>query len=862
MAENTLVPIHSLRQRLDSASLLIVRGSVLVSLVYATWHYGAVESSALLRLSIAVGIGLVASLGARDLWGRRGLGIPTVFAALMFAWIAYAGLQVSPAEGPLKIWFSRSHQNAAQFLSDNAELAIASARLSPTLQNTTDEVEAAIAKARDVWGTAIPEDTMQAMVPYAISLGLAMLAAIGFRTLRSRRVLLIVIIANAVAMSAWGIIQRAGGGLEILPGILNDATGHPFGSFIYKNAGAAAILPALASLLALKMITDRGGRATNQWQTVARFAILFAGGILISGLVASLSRGAWFALLIGGAVVAPVVGISIRDRRSWFVVAGLAALMLAIAMTTGITDDISKRAGQIDGELMSQDQRWGEWADGFQTALAHLPSGSGLGTYGYASLPFQSEPRGYWFRDAHNQFLEVFTETGLIGISILVSGIVWFSLVSIGLVRQSRAASSRRNSGHRELLAWGVVGIAIICFGVVQSSFDFVLKIPANMMLYAILISVIATVATPTHQSRMPIGPVLLSLILVCVSFSLASRNRFGDEAIAATSIARLNEAGETGSISDDDIRASLATLDEAIRRQPLRSGLHLQRALVDLTNYRLELVKAAESQGVHLGYRDSRIASVHALVMSRQPADREAILADFIGSEELRQPLARAVADLGHASQLNPYQPHPHLRLALIAPIVGLPTDRFLAASAKLANNSQDLLFDNGLIAFYQGDTETMLDQWSKSIAVNHDWLQPALDMAVQRVSVSRVVERLVPANRPDRIMEMLRKDRDADVDEILEFVKSTDRFNPAQRDATLASLYEMIGKMDDAIDHWKKATTGRLKDPNFRLSLALALQKANRIDEAIDQAVLGQRLFPDDDRFDQIARSARKRL
>ncbi|MCA9134855.1 MAG: hypothetical protein KDA45_16920, partial [Planctomycetales bacterium] len=103
-------------------------------------------------------------------------------------------------------------------------------------------------------------------------LGTAFVAAgLLLDTRRARYALLAVLAVNVVALCCWGIVQRSLGTTNLLPGVANYVPGsNPFGSFIYKNSGGAAVvlgISALAGILTHRIVRllalrpSAGGRA-------------------------------------------------------------------------------------------------------------------------------------------------------------------------------------------------------------------------------------------------------------------------------------------------------------------------------------------------------------------------------------------------------------------------------------------------------------------------------------------------------------------------------------------------------------------------------------------------------------------------
>ncbi|TWT79209.1 O-Antigen ligase [Planctomycetes bacterium CA13] len=880
----------------DLFALAVVRAIVLVSLIYGAWHYGGVHAVALQRLSWLSVIGLIAALGVTETWSRRSNLMPKVFLFLLAGWLAYGWIQFAPTPSVLEPWFDRADQQTAHFLESIDSIGKAAKNLDEVAASRIQSLE----NTQTNRGSVVATLTQHALVPYQIAMALAVLAAIGFRTDNSKRWLLWTIILNGTAIAVWGIVQRAGNGSEILPGIENHFDGNPFGSFIYKNAGAAALLPAIVSLVILSLVnrpkqsdgtyrqTRTAGRSvwTKQMRTMMTMIQILLGGILVTGLIASLSRAAWAALLVAMIAISFRLGVSIKDRRIWVVLLGLVGLLIAVSLTTGISDTLQTRAGQVNLKNVSADERWEQWRDGFDAALANLPSGSGLGTYGYASLPFQSKARRSWFREAHNQYLEVFEEMGLVGISIIIAGMLWFSIISYRLSKTKPAKGFRgETSNTTNLKMWGIIGIAILVCGSVQSIVDFVLKIPANLILYSVMISVVAvsrqaalesmspklTVAEGTRLRKFgmlagfPLPWVLVGIVMAIVGISLSGKKIRGDACLA--SIVR-DDSSDV--VSLEQLDNQLVIVDRAIAEAPLRVDLYAARARVDLLRYRKGLVQVAANQGVAIKLANTEMGAIHPLLMSQSPANRELLRDEFLTDQILRESLAAVLVDLHGALRLNPYHPHTHLRLAMIAPLAGFSTSPWLQNSVALGNNSPDILFDNGLVAYYGNDTETMIDQWSKALSISHERLQTILDVSSERASLVTVVERLVPATRPDQIIDLIKKrgedsialSGDSEVAEVRDYLDSSDRFDEVRRHVTLAGLNDLLDQPDAAAEHWKKALRLSPLDVHIRLSLAQSLLAGGHPNEALDQAVLGQRLFPDETRFKNKADAIRREI
>ena len=119
------------------------------------------------------------------------------------------------------------------------------------------------------------------------------------------------------------------------------------------------------------------------------------------------------------------------------------------------------------------------WTHSLKIISDYPLMGTGLGTFGALTpiLERESVPRA--IVHAHNDYLEYLSELGLIGFLLFFGGIFYIVVVSFITWRKRR---------HREVkgLALGGV-ISLICI-LTHSLTDFNLQIPANMVLFSVVL--------------------------------------------------------------------------------------------------------------------------------------------------------------------------------------------------------------------------------------------------------------------------------------------------------------------------------------------------------------------------------------
>jgi tetratricopeptide (TPR) repeat protein len=239
-----------------------------------------------------------------------------------------------------------------------------------------------------------------------------------------------------------------------------------------------------------------------------------------------------------------------------------------------------------------------------------------------------------------------------------------------------------------------------------------------------------------------------------------------------------------------------------------------------------------------------------------------------------MRSMLANGLSDLAFALSSNPLSPRGHLTGSVLSPLTGMPVKPWLESTAALVNNSADMLYLNGLFAFQSNELDLAVNQWSKSLSINHHFLKPIHDLAQQKLPAIRVATDLIPASRPDYYIRMIQSTQretsepDAAVydrvlaESIIRHLKTNSLVEPGRRHATIAGIQQLLGDVDDAVLSWEDALRLHTRDPSYRLEYAQSLVRVGRNDEALQQAMLGQSLNPVDRRFEHLTVRIRQEI
>ncbi len=290
---------------------------------------------------------------------------------------------------------------------------------------------------------------------------------------------LAVTIASGVIQAAIGLYQYYWGvgpqGFLLMEGNLLRA----YGTFRQPNPYAGYLgltLPLAYSLalhyagrlrlaLGLRRRSEDGPRTVSWRPLLALVATAAATAVIVAGIYASQSRGAWI-----GMVAAVVVVTAIRSRRAMILFASLAvvaAVLFALGATDLLPASITQRFAGVLPTLQIPNiattevtdanfpviERLAHWQAALDMWRDHLWLGVGFGNY---APVYPAYAIGRWLDPlghAHNFYLNVAAETGLLGLLAYLA--FWLFAFRLGLL------SIRANRQFLRAAAVGAVGVLV-----------------------------------------------------------------------------------------------------------------------------------------------------------------------------------------------------------------------------------------------------------------------------------------------------------------------------------------------------------------------------------------------------------------
>ena len=273
----------------------------------------------------------------------------------------------------------------------------------------------------------------------------------------------------------------------------HDAGARPFGPFINRNHAGTWSLLALFLCFGSLQWRRAAGSPSRAWSWRARVADALDGRSLMLGLATllltvSVAAGASRSAMAGLAAAALFVAIAAPGRAQrghsalWTAAIAISAMLAVIAYA-----DLDRLMSRVDEtRQLGLSQRVAIWRDTLAIVRDFPIAGVGSGNFANAMRVYQSGDRTYFWNEAHNEYLQIAAEGGLL---LVVP-------VAVGLAALCRAGR-RAWTEAGDHLRWMRVGAAAsLVAGATQSIWETGVTLPANGMLAAVAAAILV------HRSR------------------------------------------------------------------------------------------------------------------------------------------------------------------------------------------------------------------------------------------------------------------------------------------------------------------------------------------------------------------------
>jgi O-antigen ligase len=336
-----------------------------------------------------------------------------------------------------------------------------------------------------VIGTAYRQVTYSHLLLYA---AYGMLAFVVTQTLRRSsqfEMLAKLFTGYGALLASFAILQGMAPNGKIYWLLTAQQGGSIYGPYVNRNhyAGLMEMLLPFPMVLAATQFTN-GSRK----MVVAGIAALMAASIFLSG-----SRGGMIAFA-AEIVVLAILLVRKRDG-SWKqpLMLGMFLALVVIFLVWLGGNEVTRRLISIHSEAREEINggvRLSIDRDCLRMLIKRPILGWGLGTFPIVYPEFRSFYTTFFVNQAHNDYLQLLVETGLVGFSIAI----WF------LVVMFRQASGKLKNWTETASGALTVSALLGCIGILVHSFlDFNLQIPANAALFYVLCALAAS--APIQES-------------------------------------------------------------------------------------------------------------------------------------------------------------------------------------------------------------------------------------------------------------------------------------------------------------------------------------------------------------------------
>lgn len=392
----------------------------------------------------------------------------------------------------------------------------------------------------------------------AMFLSLSLVCLVSFQQFRTSKALgfgSLLLVVNAIVAAAVGLVQLFSTDGFFLNSVWYFSSGsgrRSFATFVNPNNAAGWLCLGFAVCVGwLSYQLQRSSHQEKQkygrlsmpkWEQIWHRSVNFTAeltawqilwivlvGFIAASVMATLSRGGIVALVLGVAV-ASTLKSSARKLPALVLVfvvcgGGVYALLHWFDLDNKVQVELESLQ-EIDA---ASDTRTVLWLDSFQTLRDFPLTGSGLGTYKFAIMPYQSSDTLVWFRNAENQFVEMLVEGGLIGFLLFCFIGVTGLLTGLSGWRQRKNREiSKSNSpdrvSRRVLGAIGLTAMLATLTQAIAATFDFGIGLPAAAAMLVLVLGACGGFLDQAGQSSRWIRRISIPchpMVLICIQLCL-----------------------------------------------------------------------------------------------------------------------------------------------------------------------------------------------------------------------------------------------------------------------------------------------------------------------------------------------------
>ena len=276
-----------------------------------------------------------------------------------------------------------------------------------------------------------------------------------------------------------------------------SAGASPYGPFVNRNALATWLAMSVPLVIGYAMARYQsahrsdGGAIPGDSIDPTQLWLGGAAVLMTGGLLASMSRAG----ILGGAIgLMAFMAISRKRIRGGVSLAWMSAGLVAMVVLGSAYANLGELALRVQGPTTTEQGTWGRpaiWRDTWRMASDFRLTGVGAGAFERAMLAYQEGSRLFFFNHAHDEYLQLFAEGGLM---IVVPAAIAV-LAAVVLMAKHLGADRTAMFWVRGGAISGLVAVAV------QSIWDTGLRMPANGMLFAVIAAIALHEPRPASRS-------------------------------------------------------------------------------------------------------------------------------------------------------------------------------------------------------------------------------------------------------------------------------------------------------------------------------------------------------------------------
>lgn len=248
--------------------------------------------------------------------------------------------------------------------------------------------------------------------------------------------------------------------------------GNVVGAFANRNHFVTLCLASLPFAVAMAMRTSS---RREQPQTRFWWGLVY---IVVMMLGVGASRSRFGVIFLAPVVVATLAAAWVGLRRGGFMpmLLGIAAATVGTAALIG-TVALRPILSRFNNPSASE-ARFENWPIVIDAAEIYQPIGSGIGSFDrvYRAVEPLTNINPKFFNHAHNEYLEIWLETGIVGLALLVAFLAWFA-------RRAWSAWTCSDPAANDLQRAASVSIVVM---IVHSAVDYPLRTAALATFFAL----------------------------------------------------------------------------------------------------------------------------------------------------------------------------------------------------------------------------------------------------------------------------------------------------------------------------------------------------------------------------------------